>query len=68
MEQRIALQGLDFDKENFESWVSEDLDVKLTDAQWNAVADEIDGRTENYLDAMIYAVVQDFRDGLFDNV
>ena len=68
MEKRIALQGLDFDKENFESWISEDLDFKLTDAQWEAIANEIDGRTENYLDAMISAVVQDFRDGMYDNV
>ena len=68
MEKRIALQGLDFDKENFESWISDDLDFKLTDAQWEAIADEIDGRTENYLDAMISAVVQDFRDGMYDNV
>ena len=68
MEKRIALQGLDFDKENFESWISEDLDFKLTDAQWEAIADEIDGRTANYLDEMIYDLVKDFRDGMYDNV
>ena len=68
MEKRIALQALEFDKENFETWVDMDGNVTLTDAQWEAIANEIDGRTENYLDAMISAVVQDFRDGMYDNV
>ena len=68
MDKRTALQFLDFDKENFESWVDMDGKVTLTDTQWEAIADEIDGRTANYLDEMIYELVKDFRDGIYDNV
>lgn len=63
-----AFEDLAFDKENFESWVDESLDTKLTDAQWEAVRQELDGRCENFLDEMIYLVVQDFREGNYDNV
>lgn len=62
-----AFENIAFDKENFESWVDMDLNVKLTDSQWEAVVNELDGRIEVYLDEMIYAVVKDFRDGEYDN-
>ena len=61
-----AFENLAFDKENFESWVDESLNTRLTDEQWERVKDELDGRVENYLDEMIYSVVKDFRDGAFN--
>jgi hypothetical protein len=61
-----AFENLAFDKENFESWVDESLNTRLTDEQWERVKDELDGRVENYLDEMIYSVVLDYRNGDFN--
>ena len=61
-----AFEDLAFDKENFESWIDETLETKLTDSQWEAVRQELDGRVENFLDEMIYQVVLDFREGVYD--
>lgn len=62
-----AFEHLAFDKENFESWVDETLQTRLTDVQWNNVKNELDGRVENFLDEMIYNVVLDFREGHYDD-
>jgi hypothetical protein len=61
-----AFENLAFDKENFESWVDESLQTRLTDEQWDRNKDELDGRVENYLDQMIYDVVLEFRDGAYN--
>jgi hypothetical protein len=61
-----AFEDLAFDKENFESWVDESLNTRLTDKQWEMVREELDGRCSNFLDEMIYDVVIDFREGRFD--
>jgi hypothetical protein len=61
-----AFENLAFDKENFESWVDESLNTRLTDEQWERIKDELDGRVENFLDEMIYNVVLDYREGNFD--
>jgi hypothetical protein len=61
-----AFENLAFDKENFESWVDESLQTRLTDEQWERIKDELDGRVENYLDQMIYDVVLEFREGAYD--
>lgn len=62
-----AFEFLPFDKENFESWVDETLQTRLTEVQWNKVKDELDGRAENFMDELIYMVVQDFREGQYDD-
>lgn len=62
-----AFEDLAFDKENFESWVDESLNTRLTDEQWERVRDELDGRVSNYLDQMIYDVVLEFREGQYDD-
>lgn len=62
-----AFSKLDFDKEDFERWVSEDGSVELTNIQWRKIVDELDGRTANFLDELIYEVVLDVRDGDYDN-
>ncbi len=61
-----AFEDMVFDKENFETWVDESGNTVLTDEQWEAVRDELDGRAENFFDEMIYNVVLDFREGHFD--
>lgn len=59
-----ALEYFALDKENFESFL--DDGVTLTDEQWVAIADEIDGRVANYLDELLPMIVQDFEEGAFD--
>ena len=59
-----ALEFFALDKENFESFL--DDGVTLTDEQWVAIADEIDGRVANYLDELLPSIVQDFEEGSFD--
>jgi hypothetical protein len=59
-----ALEFFALDKENFESFL--DDGVTLTDEQWIAIADEIDGRVANYLDELLPSIVQDFEEGSFD--
>lgn len=61
-----AFEDLAFDKENFESWVAEDMSIPVSDEQWERIKDELDGRCANFLDEMIYDVVIDFREGRFD--
>lgn len=61
-----AFENLEFDKENFETWIDERLSVRLTDKQWEKVVDDLDGRVHNFLDNLIYDTVVDFREGLYD--
>lgn len=46
-------------KEEFERWTEE----PITDEAWEKVADEIEGRTANYLDGLLTDLLQDFREG-----
>ena len=41
--------------------------VKLTPVEWNLIVDDIEGRTENYVDTICIDLAQDFREktGLF---
>lgn len=61
-----AFENLAFDKENFESWIDEGMSIKLSDEQWKKVVDDLDGRVHNFLDNLIYDVVLDFREGVYD--
>jgi hypothetical protein len=61
MEERKALEMLPLDKENFESWVDETLSVKLTDEEWEKVADELDYRVANFVDSILYELALTFR-------
>ena len=60
-----ALEFFALDKENFESFLEDG--VTLTDEQWVAIADEIDGRVANYLDELLPMIVQDFEEGNYDD-
>ena len=46
-------------KEEFERWT----EAPITDSAWEKVAEEIEGRTENYLDELLAGLLQDFREG-----
>lgn len=61
-----AFEDIALDKENFESWVDETLSVRLTDAQWQKVCEDLDDRLMEFVDEMVYSVVVDFRNGLYD--
>ena len=47
-------------KAEFEAWVETDI----TDTAWEKVAEEIEGRTANYLDGLLTDLLQDFREGV----
>ena len=61
-----AFEDLAFDKADFEYWVDETNLTKISDEQWKKVVEELDGRVANYLDNLIYDVVVDFREGVYD--
>lgn len=61
-----AFENIEFDKENFESWIDEGMSIKLTNEQWEKIVDELDGRVANFIDNLLYDVVQDFKEGVYD--
>ena len=60
-----ALEFFALDKENFESFL--DDGVTLTDEQWIAIADEIDGRVANYLDELLQRTALDVQEGVYND-
>lgn len=56
------------DKENFESYIDQSLNTHITDVQWEAVMDEINGRVDNYIDGLLESLVEDYHEqtGIFD--
>ena len=56
------------DKENFESYIDPSLNTHITDAQWEAVMEEIQGRVDNYMDGLLESLVEDYNEqiGIFD--
>ena len=57
------------DKENFESYIDQNLNTHITDEQWEAVMEEINGRVDNYLDNLLESLAEDYHEetGIFDN-
>jgi hypothetical protein len=49
-------------KPEFERWVK----GSVTDSQWEKIADEIEGRANNFIDELLGNVLQDYREGVFD--
>jgi hypothetical protein len=49
-------------KEEFEHWTGD----TITDSQWEAIADDIVGRAENYIDELLELVIQDYKEGTYD--
>lgn len=56
------------DKENFESYIDQSLNTHITDAQWEAVMDEVNGRVDNFIDGLLELLVEDYHEqtGIFD--
>ncbi len=55
-----ALEFFALDKENFESYLD---GIVLTDEQWVSIAEEIDGRTANYLDELLGQLAEQVSEG-----
>lgn len=53
-------------REEVERWASEDGLIKLSDAHWKKIADEIEGRVDNFLDNLLYDIILDIREGVYD--
>lgn len=53
-------------REEVERWASEDGLIKLSDASWKKIADEIEGRVDNFLDSLLYDIILDIREGVYD--
>jgi hypothetical protein len=51
------------DKENFESYLDESLNTVISAEAWETVAEEIDGRLENFLDELIPLIAQQYLAG-----
>jgi hypothetical protein len=54
-----ALENFGISKVTFEELLGE----TLTDAQWENLADEIDGRVNNYLDELLETLVVEVEEG-----
>jgi hypothetical protein len=50
-------------KPEFELWV----ESEITDSQWEAIADEIEGRANNFIDELLANIMKDYKEGLFDD-
>jgi hypothetical protein len=53
-------------KEDVERWADEEGSIKLSDTQWERVADEIEGRINLYIDGLLQDIVEDIREGFYD--
>ena len=56
-------------KTEVETWVNDPMVIDkiiLSDTQWEAVKEEIEGRVSNYLDMLLADIVQDIREGVYD--
>lgn len=53
-------------KEDVEPWANEEGEIKLSDTQWKKIAEELDGRINNFIDNLLYDIIEDIREGVFD--
>jgi len=51
------------DKENFESYLDQSLSTVISAEDWEIVAEEIDGRLENFLEELLPLIAQQFLAG-----
>ena len=56
------------DKENFESYIDHSLNTHITDSQWEAVMNEVNGRVDNFIDGLLELLAEDYHEetGIFD--
>ena len=51
------------EKENFESYLDESLNTVISPEDWETVAEEIDGRLENFLEELLPLIAKQFLAG-----
>jgi hypothetical protein len=61
-----AFSKMDFTKEEFARWVDETGETKVSDEQWEKVAELLDKEVASYVDDVIYEAVVMFRSGDFN--
>jgi hypothetical protein len=49
-----------FDKENFESYLDESGLTVISEEDWEEVADEIEGRIDNFLEEVLPLIANDY--------
>jgi hypothetical protein len=64
MKERSGMNSVyGIDKENFETFVDETGLTVISDEAWDAIADEIQGRVDNYMEELLHLLAQDYLDG-----
>ena len=66
MENNVLIDSIT--KEQFEGWIDEGNFDKtiLSDSQWKAIKEEIEGRVNNFLDNLLADIIVDFNEGFYD--
>lgn len=64
MENNVTIDAIT--KEEVERWANDSGLIKLSDTQWDAVKEEIEGRINNYIDGLLQDIVLDIREGVYD--
>jgi uncharacterized circularly permuted ATP-grasp superfamily protein len=49
------------------TYIQEQSGQIITDAQWEAIIDEIEGRFDNWLDQVLPDIYQDIEEGIYDD-
>jgi len=62
MSKKAVAKIQEITKEQFENWTGD----TITESQWNAIADDIVGRAENFIDALLELVIQDYKEGTYN--
>lgn len=65
MNEEQPVVEVSFDKENFESYF--DFDITISDSQWQAIQSELEGRLWNFFEELVGIVVQDVKEGQYDD-
>lgn len=64
MSNSIALENLEIDKENFESYM--DFEIVLTNKQWHDIIEDINNRVSEKVDAVLETIAADVRAGYYN--
>lgn len=62
MSKKAVAKIQEITKEQFENWTGD----TITESQWNAIADDIVGRAENFIDELLELVIQDYKEGTYN--
>jgi len=62
MSKKAVAKIQEITKEQFENWTGD----TITDSQWEAIAGDIVGRAENFIDELLELVIQDYKEGTYN--